>query len=59
MITENEFNMLFEAITESCPKLESLKIDIQSLRVDQVSKRAFQICEDPPVVKLQLNKINM
>ena len=34
MITENELNMLFQAISESCPKLESMKIDIQALRAD-------------------------
>ncbi len=41
MITENELNMMFEAISESCPKLESLKMDIHGLRADQVSKRAL------------------
>jgi hypothetical protein len=41
MITEKELNMMFEAISESCPKLESLKMDIHGLRADQVSKRAL------------------
>ena len=34
MITENELNMLFDTISESCPKLQSLKMDIHSLRLD-------------------------
>lgn len=34
MITENDLNMLFEAISESCPKLQSIKMDIHALRSD-------------------------
>jgi len=34
MITESELNMFFEAVSESCPKLQSIKMDIHALRSD-------------------------
>jgi hypothetical protein len=59
MCTEDELSMLLGRISESCIQLKTLKLDIHMLKADNKTKKVTQMMENPPVVKLTLNKLNL
>lgn len=59
MCTEDELSMLLGRISESCIQLKTLKLDIHMLKADNKTKKVTQMMENPPVVKLALNKLNL